>query len=156
MAPVNGVSMDTQNEMNTGAGGFALSPQQARGWEWGRTGGLRISQCVFRIDPGLGVDNLESRLATVVRTQEILRTVFVRPPGLSQPLQVVGAGTGPRIVELDWRGQPACQHTDSLRLVCEQIRTEGFDLVAGPLLAMHLVRVCDEFDWLVITAPALM
>ncbi len=72
--------------------GFRLSPQQRRAWAL-REAGLDLrARLVLRFAGGLDVAALEAALAAAVERHEILRTTFPCLPGMTVPVQVVGAG----------------------------------------------------------------
>jgi nonribosomal peptide synthetase protein BlmX len=70
--------------------GFALSPFQTRIWQ--RSGETcPASQLTVRITGSLNAERLRDALIEVVRRHEILRTAFVCLPGMTVPVQAVGA-----------------------------------------------------------------
>jgi amino acid adenylation domain-containing protein len=65
---------------------FLLAPQQEQAFAGGDTA---LTEAVFRLPEGVGEDELRGALARLVERHEILRTTFVRLPGLRVPQQVV-------------------------------------------------------------------
>ena len=70
--------------------GFRLSLQQERLWALGQGGGSACrAQCAVAITGRLDEEVLRGALQTIVDRHEILRTVFLRPPGSPKAVQVV-------------------------------------------------------------------
>ena len=65
---------------------FLLAPQQEQAFAGGDTA---VTEVVLRLPDGIAEDDLRSALAKLVERHEILRTTFVRLPGLRVPQQVV-------------------------------------------------------------------
>jgi amino acid adenylation domain-containing protein len=69
--------------------GYPLSPQQRHLWLAG--GGALATEAVVEVDGDPDPERLRSALARLVERLEVLRTVYLPAPGLTAPLQVVGA-----------------------------------------------------------------
>ena len=75
--------------------GFRVSPQQRHLWLIEQPAGTAYHvRCAVLIEGELDVDTLKQAVSTVVERHEILRTVFVRTPGVKLPLQVVREDAG--------------------------------------------------------------
>src|ERR1043166_1390593 len=72
--------------------GFRLSPQQRSLWALHQSaeGEAFRASCVIRIDGNLSAARLQQAVEELVSKHEILRTTFVRPPGIKSPFQVIG------------------------------------------------------------------
>src|SRR4051812_38821347 len=68
---------------------FRSSPQQERLWAEHPDGPPGRTQAIVRIDGALSTEQVRDALERVVARHEILRTTFVRRPGISMPLQAV-------------------------------------------------------------------
>ncbi|OZV80550.1 non-ribosomal peptide synthetase [Micromonospora echinospora] len=92
----------------------------------------------FRVRGPLDVDALRTALATIVARHGALRTTFAESGG--EPVQVVHPTGVPDLAVVDLTGLPAADRdAEATRLVWEQARTP-FDLTAGPLLRVVVVR----------------
>ncbi|RKG72301.1 non-ribosomal peptide synthetase, partial [Corallococcus terminator] len=76
----------------------------------------------------------------LVARNAVLRTTFLWE-GLEEPLQVVRRQASLPWRELDWRGQTEAAQRQQLETFLEEDRARGFDLVAGPLMRVALVRL---------------
>jgi amino acid adenylation domain-containing protein len=161
--------------MNTqGTESFFLSPQQKRIWldqignqpgnQPANQSGCATVQAMLRIPGPLDADRLRIVLKQAMARHEILRTVFVRPPGMRVPFQsVLESG------ELGWEVREAAPASSSSssgeEAVCEEDATlaahraaqggAGFDLDHGPMLRALLLRGRSGEGVLIVTAPAL-
>ena len=86
--------------------GFPLSPQQEHLWrlQSAQPGTPFRAECVLSVSGDLDADRLARSLDAVVARHEILRTEFRTLPGMSRPLQVIGAGTSQSWARADLRG----------------------------------------------------
>ena len=75
--------------------GYRLSPQQLHLWLLQQNSAAYRSQCTVRLEGALNVKALREALQQVVQRHDILRTSFLRPPGIRFPVQVIGGGTRP-------------------------------------------------------------
>jgi amino acid adenylation domain-containing protein len=123
------------------AEGFRLSPQQRYLWSVQQISASYPYQVLARISivGELRTDILRRALADVVRTHEILRTTFQRPPGIKIPFQVIS-----QEAQFSW------EFTDRSNLSLVQ----PFDLDRGPLLRASLCRSASEHHVLLISLPA--
>src|SRR6476646_1916713 len=71
--------------------GFRLSPQQRHLWSLQQVSVFPIYQVLstISIKGNLSTEILERAIAHIVRRHEILRTTFLRAPGIKIPFQVV-------------------------------------------------------------------
>ena len=97
----------------------------------------------FRITGPLSIPDLDRALQEIVRRHESLRTTFEAPeyPTNDEPLQAVAPRLTIRLPVLDLSGlSPELREAELSRRVRVELRT-GFDLAAGPLLRLRLVRL---------------
>ena len=111
-----------------GVGGFRISPQQEQLWLEQPDGPTGRVQAVVELEGALDEAALADALAQVVGRHEILRTTFVRRPGIRVPFQVVHDELAPL-----W--EPA---TDLDATVRDELLAP-LDLEHGPLLRARLV-----------------
>ncbi len=83
--------------------GFQLSSQQKRVWHLQGNGQPLAAQLALALEGELDPNRLRSALEKVVRRHEILRTSFLRPPGMKFALQVVHGEAGPKWEQIDLR-----------------------------------------------------
>jgi amino acid adenylation domain-containing protein len=74
---------------NAPSAGFRLSPQQARLWAAEHNGGSFFSECVLHFTGRFDPEAFRAALSRAIERHEILRTTFVRQPGMKLPLQVI-------------------------------------------------------------------
>ncbi|WP_431936062.1 amino acid adenylation domain-containing protein [Micromonospora sp. RP3T] len=103
----------------------------------------------FRVRGPLDVDALRAALATVVDRHEALRTTFTERDG--RAVQVVHDR-----VEVPWRsadltGLPGGHRDDEARRLSVASAREPFDLSAGPLLRLLLLRLAEDDHVVVVT-----
>ncbi|HEU4433298.1 MAG TPA: condensation domain-containing protein, partial [Pyrinomonadaceae bacterium] len=75
--------------------GYRLSPQQLHLWLLQQNSTAYRSQCTVQLEGELNVDALREALQRVVQRHDILRTSFLRPPGIRFPVQVIGRESRP-------------------------------------------------------------
>ena len=123
---------------------YPLSPMQRLflSMEAGSTR-LGFEQWVFRLSGPLDPVALREAWEATVARHAILRTVFVTD-AVAEPLQVVGRRAALAWAEQDWRGGDAPGAQDRLQLFLGADHEHGFDLGAGPLTRVTLIRLGDE------------
>jgi amino acid adenylation domain-containing protein len=96
----------------------------------------------LRIRGPLDAAALETALAELVRRHEALRTTFAATAGRAvQVVHPAGAFSLPR---LDLSGQPEEEREAELRRLADADEAAPFDLAAGPLLRLLLVRLASD------------
>jgi amino acid adenylation domain-containing protein len=85
---------------------------------------------------------LERALAELVRRHEALRTTFAARAG--RAVQVIHPAGAFALARLDLGGMPEAEREAELRRRVEIEENTPFDLAAGPLLRVLLVRLADE------------
>jgi hypothetical protein len=105
---------------------------------------------VFQLRGMLDVAALSRALDEIVARHEVLHTSF--PVVAGEPVQVVGPpSAGPRLAVTDLRAEERGERqAQAMRLVAAE-ETVAFDLAAGPLLRVELVRLADDEQLLLIT-----
>ena len=73
--------------------GFELSYQQKRAWLLQQDSSAYRAQTAILLEGDLNIGALEEALGRVISRHEILRTTFVRQPGVRYPIQVIASGT---------------------------------------------------------------
>jgi amino acid adenylation domain-containing protein len=126
---------------------FRVSPQQEQLWLAAPDGPAGRIQAqvgiVGRAEPG----SLHAALDKLVERHEILRTTFVRRPGMRVPLQAIHESLPPRWESVDAsRDELAARTGEELR--------RPLDFERGPLVQALLARTGDETHTLVLTLPS--
>ncbi|HVF39888.1 MAG TPA: amino acid adenylation domain-containing protein, partial [Gemmatimonadaceae bacterium] len=94
----------------------------------------------YRIEGDLDLRRLEQALNEVIRRHEILRTVFKTADG--EPFQMVLPHSTLPIPLHDLRATPGVEERwTEARRICEREAREPFDIRAGPLLRITLIRL---------------
>ncbi|HSL84397.1 MAG TPA: amino acid adenylation domain-containing protein, partial [Thermoanaerobaculia bacterium] len=136
--------------------GLRLSPCQSRLWALLGTGDPGaspfVAQVAVELDGALDLGVLEERLAAAARRHEMLRTLFPRPAGLREPVQVVG---DPEPVYLRRLDAVPGEGSAGARALLEAERRQGFDLAAGPVLRAAVAALPGGGHLLILSLPAL-
>ena len=120
--------------------GFRLSPQQRRLWQAQNGGPAWPARAALGIEGDLDPLVLRRALEAVVEKHEILRTTYLRLPGMGLPVQRIGE----RPIFSFRIGQPATESP-----------FEAADLERGPVARFTLVRAAAREHRLRISLPAL-
>ncbi len=136
---------------------FFLSPQQKRIWldQLENHAVCAWSQVVVRIADPLDENRLRSALDKAVSRHEILRTVFIRHPGMRVPFQSIL-----ECAEIDWEVRAIAQATspdEDIAITAHRAdqSRRSFDLEHGPLLRALLLCAGRDQSVLILTVPAL-
>ena len=113
---------------------FRVSPQQEQLWADEPDGPTGVVQAVVGVDATIEGPALQAALERLVARHEILRTTFVRPPGIRVPLQVINDSLAPRWEMLDLSGSDeadrAARLDEALAVAAAGLR----DFEHGPLV----------------------
>ncbi len=69
--------------------GFRLSPQQKHLWSLQPNSSAYRAQCAILLEGKLQIEILKQAVQQVINRHEILRTRFIRRPGIVIPMQVI-------------------------------------------------------------------
>ena len=132
-------------------GGVELSYAQARLWFLAQlaSGGAYNIPAAFRVEGPLEEAVLQEALRTVVRQQASLRTVFRSADPGHLALQLVLPECEPGFESQDLRGHAPTDRDARVAKTLSRENTWSFDLSAGPLLRVTLLRLADD-EWLLI------
>ena len=125
---------------------FEVSPQQEQLWLAEPDGPSARLQVVLSLSAAIEPTRVEDALAATVARHEILRTTFVRRPGIRVPLQVIAGELAPA-----WR----VEHGADVAEVCRNELSEPWDLSVGPLVHGALLTGTGERQVLVLTVSSL-
>jgi len=140
---------------NPGAAGFWLSPQQKRIWTLQQEGSAYRSVCLALIEGAQPIEKFELALRQAVARHEILRTVYVRQPGMKFPFQVVLESADPFVQVFDLSGLPDGKQSEQFEELFrnEQVRSVGPE--SGPVLVAKLAPCGPNRCALILSLPAL-
>ncbi|HEX5717351.1 MAG TPA: AMP-binding protein, partial [Thermoanaerobaculia bacterium] len=138
-------------------GGFPLSPQQRRLWALHQADPAAPwrAQMMVRLNGDLDAARLRAAIGGVVARYEVLRTSFPCPPGMKEPIQVVG---GPDFL---WEhtsapsGLSAAEREAWIESLWHGGAAVPPDLERGPVLAASLVTLEPSLHLLSLRLPAL-
>ncbi len=134
---------------------FQVSPQQERLWLAAPEGPAGRVQAAVSLDGAIDAAGLRRALAAAVARHEILRTTFVRQPGILVPVQVVSDELEPAWETVEVGALPAPEQSQRLADVCAQELRAPLEFAAGPLLRAVLVTDGDALHTLVLTVSSL-
>jgi len=134
--------------------GGAVSPlsyAQARQWfvwQMEPASAAHHITAALRLKGRLDQQALEASLAALVARHESLRTTFrASAEGVAE--QVVHAGSMPDLRQVDLRAEPGQSRDGRAQEEASRMAGEAFDLAAGPLLRVGLIRLADDEQILV-------
>jgi amino acid adenylation domain-containing protein/FkbM family methyltransferase len=141
----------------TGIEGFRLSPQQRHLWMLQQANPNQSfnAQCAILIEGDLDRAALHAAMQHIVSRHEILRTTFRYLPGMSVPLQVIGAD--PMVSIDDRRLDDLGPHEQAAQVeaLFHELSERRFDLAQGPMLHGSLVVLSPDRHLLLLSTPAL-
>jgi amino acid adenylation domain-containing protein/thioester reductase-like protein len=134
------------------SGKLPLSLTQQRLWFVdqleGANAAFNITRAVRLVGP-LKVGVLEQAIGAIIERHETLRTSFKTVRG--EPVQVIASPQPFTLPVVDLQGWPEVERSaETLRLVTEEY-SRPFDLAAGPLLRVTLIRLESESHVLTVT-----
>jgi amino acid adenylation domain-containing protein len=133
---------------------YRLSPQQELAWAMSPDGPADAGQLIVGLEGPVDIDRLRTAFSSLVGRHEILRTTYVRQPGMKTPLQVVRDA-----VTLDWDVadltalDPASQRARMVEVSAAE-RRRSWDYENGPLLSARCLAMAPDRLILVVTAAA--
>ena len=147
--------MKSEHMQNQHLTGFQLSPQQKRLWLLGNGNPPFLSHIAVLITGKIRVDALYHAMDMVVRRHEILRTTFCKSPGMPFPFQVVHETLAP-----SWRIRNLSESDSEelgsvIKSFLEEEHRRPINWSHGPLLWLQVLKVAENRQVLLITAPSL-
>jgi amino acid adenylation domain-containing protein/non-ribosomal peptide synthase protein (TIGR01720 family) len=125
---------------------YPLSPMQKLFHSMEASAGqLGFEQWRFVLRGSLDTAALRRAWERVIERHPILRSAFVSD-GLREPMQVVSAALPMDWTEIDLRGMAEAERQQRLLQTIAADRAKNFDLAAGQLLRLIMVRTRDE-EW---------
>jgi non-ribosomal peptide synthetase component F/thioesterase domain-containing protein/NRPS condensation-like uncharacterized protein len=136
---------------------FPLSAAQQRVWRADRQKpGDSVYNCAFRwlLNGSLDVAAVETAFNAIVARHEILRATFSEI-GVD-PVQLIAPSIVLRMAQDDVSNVPTSERERELERICGDEATRGFDVGAGPLIRVRLVRVEEQQHYLLVTLHLLV
>ncbi|HEV2762305.1 MAG TPA: amino acid adenylation domain-containing protein, partial [Pyrinomonadaceae bacterium] len=96
----------------------------------------------MRLEGELDVEALELTLSEIVRRHEVLRTTFPNLEG--HPAQLISPAYRVRLETEDLSSLPEGERREAARRLTAEEAQKPFDLSAGPLVRVRLLRLSDE------------
>lgn len=132
--------------------GFRLSIEQERVWvQQGET--PYLARCIVLLRGALRPDVLQQAFTKVAAQQEILRTVYIRRPGLTMPFQVILDACPPAWNFMDLQGLDIANQDKEMTSLIAGIPTLNLEI--GPVLHLWLVTLSENRHKLILTLPSL-
>jgi len=137
--------------------GFRLSPQQRRLWSLQHADRSLPyhAQCAILIEGSLDTGILTSALQKILDRHEILRTSFHCRPGMTDPLQTVGAIGTPFIDDYDVSGLDVVRQEAAVEELYRQASEVTFAFDTGPLWRTSLITLSPARHMLVVNLSSL-
>ena len=137
--------------------GFQLSPQQKRLWLLWQAGegGPFAAQSALEIEGNLDVQLLKNSIQRVVNRHEILRTTFLRQPGIKIPFQVINDTSEPLWKEVDISELEAHQQGPRIEELFSTEANSAFEFENDSPLRLVLITLPAGRHLLIATLPAL-
>jgi amino acid adenylation domain-containing protein len=133
---------------------FPLSPVQRRIWSLRQDApGLGV-YAAFSVPGPVDRNKLQRALECLVQRHEILRTIFVLPPGDMEPVQEIKVAAGAYTFSvLEWDDPTGSEK--ALQAALDEAAQQQFDLQEGPLFNVALVADRESRSYLVLSLPAI-
>lgn len=136
---------------------FPLSAAQERVWKGDQQHpGDPAYNCAFRwsLTGALNIAGVERAFNEIVCRHEILRSTFSQI-GVDS-VQLIAPSVDFKIAMDDLRSAPETERNARLESICRDEATRGFDIAAGPLLRVRLVRTETQQYFLLLTLHLLV
>ncbi len=133
---------------------YRVSPQQEQLWALEPEGPQGRIQAVVGLEGTVDPAALRAALEQLVLRHEILRTTFVRHPGIRVPLQAINDSLPLRWQTIDLQHAEEAAQTQLAAAMAEEI-SRPLDFEQGPLVQALLADTGDTTHTLVLTLPSL-
>jgi amino acid adenylation domain-containing protein/thioester reductase-like protein len=144
--------MQTQEKI---INGFRLSPQQKRVWNLQKDSIVYRVQAAVTIKGNLKVDLLKLALEQVINRYEILRTSFIKPPGIKTPIQKINTQGLLFWQEIDLSDRAYSEQLNQLESLSQQERLIPWDFKQSSLLRAALIKLSVNKSILLLNLPAI-
>jgi amino acid adenylation domain-containing protein/thioester reductase-like protein len=144
--------MQTQDKV---INGFRLSPQQKRVWNLQKDSIDYRVQAVVTIEGSLKADLLKLALEQIIDRHEILRTSFIKPPGIKTPIQTTNAQGLLFWQEIDLSDRAYPEQLNQVESLYQQERLIPWHFEQGALLRAALIKLSVNKSILLLNLPAI-
>ncbi|MBU7581848.1 MAG: amino acid adenylation domain-containing protein [Nostoc sp. TH1S01] len=144
--------MQTQEQV---INGFRLSPQQKRIWNLQKDSSVYRVQAAISIEGSLKVNFLKLALEKVINRHGILRTSFIKPPGIKTPIQTINAQGLLFWQEIDSSDHAYLEQLNQVESLYQQERLIPWDFEQGSLLRTYLIKLSLNKSILLLNLPAI-
>lgn len=144
--------MQTQEKV---INGFRLSPQQKRVWNLQKDSLVYRVQAAISVEGSLKIDFLKLALEQVINRQAILRTNFIKPPGIKTPIQKINAQGLLYWQEIDLSDRAYTEQLNQIEYLYQQEKLIAWDFEQGSLLRIALIKLSAEKSILLLNLPAI-
>ena len=137
--------------------GFRLSPQQKSLWlcQQKYPSPYYKTQGAILLEGYLEEDRLIAAVETVIKRQEILRTIFYKTPELNLPLQVIVDSNTCSFKQYNLQHSSPEKQLSRLEEIFQEMFQRPFSLEKYPNWHLSLVRLSMEQHWLIVSFPGL-
>ncbi|MBD0265058.1 MAG: non-ribosomal peptide synthetase, partial [Tolypothrix sp. Co-bin9] len=135
--------------------GFRLSPQQKRIWNLQKDSIVYRVQAAVTIEGNLKVDFLKLAIEQVINRHEILRTSFIKPPGIKTPIQKINAQGLLFWQEIDLSDRAYSEQSNQLESLYQQERFIPWDFEQSSLLRTSLIKLSLNKSILLLNLPTI-
>jgi amino acid adenylation domain-containing protein/thioester reductase-like protein len=134
---------------------FRISPQQKYLWNLQKDNSSYCVQSAILIEGRLKKDVLKLALEQVVNRQDILRTNFIKPPGIKTPMQGISERGYLTIQEVDFSNIEEKEQLNQVPSLLQQQRLIPWNFEQGSLLRVSLINLSANKYILLMTLPAI-
>jgi len=135
--------------------GFRISPQQKRILSLQSDGSTYCVQVAISLIGRLKKEVLKIALEQLICRQEILRTHFVRPPGIKTPVQVIAEQNSLDWQEIDLSDRSPEEQLAEVESLSHAAKLISFNFHQGSRLHSSLIQLSESQHFLLLTLPAL-
>lgn len=135
--------------------GFWLSPQQKQVWTVQQDGNSLRSVCAVELEDGISEARIATALAELVSRHEVLRTIYVRQPGMKFPFQAVLENAQPALQTVDlssWSEELQSAKLDELVQAARLMNVTPEQL---PVLSATLATLSPSRSMVIVSVPAM-
>ncbi|MEA5513965.1 amino acid adenylation domain-containing protein [Nodularia sp. UHCC 0506] len=111
--------------------------------------GAYVVQVSYELHGSLNISAVDATWQYLINRHSVLRTAYVWDK-LDKPLQVVGKQVEFSVSHLDWCNFTADEQQESLKLLLQKQREQGFNLSQAPLMQITLIKLTNtvyQFLW---------
>ena len=135
--------------------GFRLSPQQKHLWSLQPNSSAYRAQCAILFEGKLQIEILKQAVQQVINRHEILRTRFIRRPGIVIPMQVIENHSNSSWQTFNLKDLTSQEQQLKIDKLFQTERNFTFDWERDSLLRLSLLLLSPQQHILLITLPSL-